>query len=104
MQPATARSSPRSAMPPQRYKVTGVDAGLHLVANLPPGSSETAAQQRLHHAGLAIDVLSQYATTAITQQALVCSYALLPETQARAAAAVIASHTPEPTQPPIVRH
>jgi len=85
-------------------QVTGVDAGLHLVANLPPGCSETAAQQRLHHAGLAIDVLSQYATTAITQQALVCSYALLPETQARAAAAVIASHTPEPTQPPIAQH
>jgi hypothetical protein len=62
---------------------------------------ETAAQQRLRDTGLAIEVLSQYATTAITQQALVCSYALLPETQAPAAAGVIASHTPEPTQPPI---
>ena len=92
----------RNAAP--ALQVTGVDAGLHLVANLPPGSSETAAQQRLHDAGLAIDVLSQYATTAITQQALVCSYALLPETQARAAAAVIASHTPQPTQPPMARH
>jgi GntR family transcriptional regulator / MocR family aminotransferase len=92
----------RNAAP--ALQVTGVDAGLHLVANLPPGCSETAAQQRLHDAGLAIDVLSQYATTAITQQALVCSYALLPETQARAAAAVIASHTPEPTQPPSAQH
>jgi GntR family transcriptional regulator / MocR family aminotransferase len=89
----------RNAAP--ALQVTGVDAGLHLVANLPPGYSETAAQQRLRNAGLAIDVLSQYATTAITQQALVCSYALLPETQARAAAAVIASHTSEPTRPPI---
>ena len=53
-------------------------------------------QQRLSKAGLAVDVLSQYTTTAHTQQALVCSYALLPETQARAAAAVIATHIPEP--------
>jgi GntR family transcriptional regulator/MocR family aminotransferase len=91
----------RNAAP--ALQVTGVDAGLHLVANLPPGSSETAAQQRLHNAGLAIDVLSQYSTTGLTQQALVCSYALLPETQAPAAAAVIASHTPQPAQPPIAR-
>ena len=88
----------RNAAP--ALQVTGVDAGLHLVAFLPPGSSETAVQQRLLGAGLAVDVLSQYAMTAITQQALVCSYALLPETQARAAAAVIASHTAQPTQPP----
>jgi hypothetical protein len=35
-------------------------------------------------------VLSQYATAPLTRRALVCGYALLPETQAAAAAAVIA--------------
>ena len=77
-------------------QVTGIDAGLHLVANLPPGTNEAVVQQRLYKAGLAVDVLSQYTTTAHTRQALVCSYALLPETQARTAAAVIATHVPEP--------
>jgi hypothetical protein len=37
-------------------------------------------------------VLHQYVITAPARQALVCGYALLPETQARAAAATIASH------------
>jgi len=83
----------RSAAP--ALQVTGIDAGLHLVANLPPGTSETVVQQRLHQAGLAVDVLGQHTTTSHTQQALVCSYALLPETQARDAAAVIATHTPK---------
>jgi GntR family transcriptional regulator / MocR family aminotransferase len=80
-----------SAVPALR--VTGVDAGLHLVARLPPGTDETALQQRLRDAGLAVDVLGQYTMTVLTQQALVCSYALLPESQAAAAAAAIASHT-----------
>ena len=74
-------------------QVTGVDAGLHLVANLPPGTDEAALQQRLNDAGLAVDVLSQYATTPLARRALVCGYALLPETQAAEASAVIASHT-----------
>ncbi len=77
-------------------QVTGIEAGLHLVAKLPPGLSETAAQRRLHNAGVAVDILGSYGTTALTQQALVCSYALLPESQARAATAVIASHIVEP--------
>ena len=72
--------------------ITGVDAGLHLVAGLPRGTDETELRQRLHNAGLAVDVLHQYAITAPARQALVCGYALLPETQAPAAAATIASH------------
>ena len=74
--------------------ITGVDAGLHLVAGLPPGTDETELQQHLHHAGLAVDVLHQYTITASARQALVCGYALLPETQATAAAAIIAAHCP----------
>jgi GntR family transcriptional regulator / MocR family aminotransferase len=72
-------------------RITGVDAGLHLVADLPPGTDETELQGRLGRAGLAVDVLGQYATAPLARQALVCGYALLPETQAPAAAAVIAS-------------
>lgn len=73
-------------------QVTGVDAGLHLLADLPPGTDEIALQQHLRNAGLAVDVLCQYATTPLARKALVCGYALLPVTQAPAAAAVIASH------------
>jgi GntR family transcriptional regulator / MocR family aminotransferase len=40
--------------------------------------------------GLAVDVLGQFATEPLARQALVCGYALLPETQAGAAAAAIA--------------
>lgn len=72
--------------------VTGVDAGLHLIANLPPDTDENALQQHLRNAGLAVDVLGQHTTTPLARQALVCGYALLPETQAPAAAAVIATH------------
>ena len=72
-------------------RITGVDAGLHLVAGLPPGTDETALQRRLADAGLAVDVLGQYATAPLARRALVCGYALLPETQAAAAAAVIAA-------------
>ena len=46
--------------------------------------------RRLGSAGLAVDVLGQFATVPLARQALVCRYALLPETQAAAAAAVIA--------------
>ena len=72
-------------------RITGVDAGLHLVADLPPGTNETELQGGLGRAGLAVDVLGQYATAPLARQALVCGYALLPETQAAAAAAVIAA-------------
>jgi GntR family transcriptional regulator / MocR family aminotransferase len=72
-------------------RITGVDAGLHLVAGLPPGTDETVLQRRLGDAGLAVDVLGQYATAPLARRALVCGYALLPETQAAAAAAVIAA-------------
>jgi len=72
-------------------RITGVDAGLHLVADLPPGTDETGLQRRLGRAGLAVDVLGQYATAPLARRALVCGYALLPETQGAAAAAVIAS-------------
>ncbi len=71
-------------------QISGVDAGLHLIAGLPPGTDETELQQRLDQAGLAVDVLRQYTTTPLARRALVCGYALLPETQAAAAAAVIA--------------
>jgi GntR family transcriptional regulator/MocR family aminotransferase len=72
-------------------RITGVDAGLHLVADLPPGADEADVQRRLAEAGLAVDVLGQFSTAPLDRRALVCGYALLPETQAAAAAAVIAS-------------
>jgi GntR family transcriptional regulator / MocR family aminotransferase len=71
-------------------RISGVDAGLHLVADLPPDTDEAAVRQRLAGAGLAVDVLGQYATEPLARQALVCGYAQLPETQAGAAAAAIA--------------
>lgn len=71
-------------------RITGVDAGLHLVADLPPGADEGGVQRRLAEAGLAVDVLGQFSTAPLDRRALVCGYALLPETQAAAAAAVIA--------------
>jgi GntR family transcriptional regulator/MocR family aminotransferase len=71
-------------------RVSGVDAGLHLVADLPPGSDEAAVQRRLLAAGLAVDVLGQFSTEPLDRQALVCGYALLPETQAAGAAAAVA--------------
>jgi GntR family transcriptional regulator/MocR family aminotransferase len=70
--------------------VTGVDAGLHLVAWLPPGTDEAALRQELLERGLAVDILSDYCMTPHPRQALVCGYALLPETQAAEAATVIA--------------
>jgi GntR family transcriptional regulator / MocR family aminotransferase len=73
-------------------RISGVDAGLHLVAGLPPGGSEEVeVQRRLARSGLAVDVLGQFSTAPLARQALVCGYALLPETQAAAAAAAIAS-------------
>jgi GntR family transcriptional regulator / MocR family aminotransferase len=73
-----------------QLRISGVDAGLHLVAGLPPDTDEAAVQRRLAAAGLAVDVLGQFASTPLASQALVCGYALLPETQAAAAAAAIA--------------
>jgi GntR family transcriptional regulator / MocR family aminotransferase len=72
-------------------QISGVDAGLHLVADLPPGVDEGAVQARLLRAGLAVDVLGQFSTAPLDRRALVCGYALLPETQAAAAADVIGS-------------
>jgi hypothetical protein len=77
-------------------RISGVDAGLHLVADLPPGTDEAELQRRLDRAGLAVDVLSQHSTAPLARQALVCGYASLPETQAAAAAAVIARSTSPP--------
>ena len=76
-------------------RISGVDAGLHLVADLPPGTDEASLQGRLSRADLAVDVLGQYAVpldgaAPLGRQALVCGYALLPETRAGAAAGVIA--------------
>jgi GntR family transcriptional regulator/MocR family aminotransferase len=73
-----------------QLRVSGVDAGLHLVADLPRGADEGSVQRRLERAGLAVDVLGQSAAEPLTRQALVCGYALLPETQAAAAADAIA--------------
>jgi len=72
-------------------QISGVDAGLHLVAGLPPGVDEGEVQARLLRAGLAVDVLGQFSTAPLGRRALVCGYALLPETQAAAAAEVIGS-------------
>jgi GntR family transcriptional regulator/MocR family aminotransferase len=73
-----------------QLRISGVDAGLHLVADLPPGIDEDSLRQRLDGAGLAVDVLGQFSTAPPTRQALVCGYAQLPETAAAAAAVVIA--------------
>jgi len=73
-----------------QLRISGVDAGLHLVAGLPPGTDEDSMRQRLDGAGLAVDVLGQFSTAPLARQALVCGYAQLPETQAAAAAAAIA--------------
>jgi GntR family transcriptional regulator / MocR family aminotransferase len=71
-------------------RISGVDAGLHLVADLPPGGpGEASVQRDLAASGLAVDVLGQFSTAPLTRQALVCGYAQLPETQAAAAAAAI---------------
>jgi len=78
----------RDRMP--QLRISGVDAGLHLVAGLPPGTDEDSMRQRLDGAGLAVDVLGQFSTAPLARQALVCGYAQLPETQAAAAAAAIA--------------
>jgi GntR family transcriptional regulator / MocR family aminotransferase len=67
-----------------------VDAGLHLVADLPPDADEGLVQRRLGETGLAVDVLGQFSTAPLDRRALVCGYAQLPETQAGAAAAAIA--------------
>jgi GntR family transcriptional regulator/MocR family aminotransferase len=75
-------------------RITGVDAGLHLVADLPAGTDEAQVQRRLAEAGLAVDVLGQFSTAPLKRRALVCGYALLPETQAAAAAAAIAGCAP----------
>jgi GntR family transcriptional regulator/MocR family aminotransferase len=79
----------RDAAP--ELRISGVDAGLHLVADLPRDTDEPGLRQRLHDAGLAVAVLGEYATTPLDRRALVCGYALLPETQAAAAAATIAA-------------
>jgi GntR family transcriptional regulator/MocR family aminotransferase len=71
-------------------RITGVEAGLHLIAGLPPGTDEAALQRGLADAGLAVNVLGEYAVTEISGTALVCGYALLPESRAATAAAVIA--------------
>ena len=71
-------------------RISGVDTGLHLVADLPPGADEAEVQRRLAEAGLAVDVLGQFSAAPLDRRALVCGYALLPETQAAAAAAAIA--------------
>jgi GntR family transcriptional regulator/MocR family aminotransferase len=77
-------------------RISGVDAGLHLVADLPPGTDEADVQRRLDQAGLAVDVLRQFTTAPLDRRALVCGYALLPETQAAAAAAAIARALAQP--------
>jgi len=55
----------------------------------------TGMPARRSGAGLAVDVLGQYATAPLARRALVCGYALLPETQAAAAADVIAARVPD---------
>jgi len=72
-----------------------VYAGLHLVADLPAGTDETEVQRSLGRAGLAVDVLGQYSVAPLARRALVCGYALLPETQAAVAADVIAARVHE---------
>jgi GntR family transcriptional regulator/MocR family aminotransferase len=74
--------------------VSGVDAGLHLIAALPAGTDEDGLRDRLAAAGLAVDTVGEFACTPLARRALVCGYALLPESQAAAAAAVIATCLP----------
>jgi GntR family transcriptional regulator/MocR family aminotransferase len=78
----------RAAAPGLR--ISGAAAGLHLVAGLPSGTDEGSLRERLAARGLAVDTLGQSCLGAPPSPALVCGYALLPETHAAAAAAVIA--------------
>jgi len=77
-----------------RLPISGAAAGMHLVVALPPGTDESLLRARLAERGLAVDTLAQSAIGPHSRAALVCGYALLPESQAPPAAAVIASCVP----------
>ncbi|MDV3130241.1 PLP-dependent aminotransferase family protein [Mycobacterium sp. 21AC1] len=68
----------------------GVEAGLHLVLRLPDDSDDTAIAAALSSRGVAVPPLSGFFAYPGGLRGLVCGYALLPETQAGAVAAVIA--------------
>lgn len=75
-------------------RISGAAAGLHLVAALSPGTDEVALVGRLAGRGLAVDSLGQSCLGPAPGPALVCGYALLPKSQAAAAAAIIADCCP----------
>ncbi|MGV9798118.1 MocR-like pyridoxine biosynthesis transcription factor PdxR [Mycobacterium sp. NPDC003449] len=71
-------------------RLTGVEAGLHLVLRLPDGSDDTTIAGALGGRGVLVSPLSGFLAEAGEPRGLVCGYARLPETRADAVAEVIA--------------
>ena len=80
----------RQLLPDNRLH--GIDAGLHVVLTLCPGSDDVAVTKALRTAGVACAPLSHYfdEATVAPVHGLVCGYSRLPETQAADAVAIIA--------------
>ncbi len=72
------------------HALAGTDAGLHLVIRLPDEVDDRAVVTRLAEAGLLLNPLTAYAVDRPVSGLVLC-YATLPETQARPAAAALAS-------------
>ncbi len=73
-----------------QHRLSGVDAGLHVVLRLLPDDDDLALVTALEAEGLLASPLSAYGTT-VWQSGLVLGYAALPETQADAAVRTIAA-------------
>lgn len=78
----------REAIP--GVELAGIEAGLHLVLRLPPSIDDHAVVTRLGEQGLLLNPLTAYAIDRPIPGLVLC-YATLPETQARTAAAALAS-------------
>ncbi|HEY5854210.1 MAG TPA: PLP-dependent aminotransferase family protein [Aldersonia sp.] len=70
-------------------RVVGVEAGLHVVLELPDHIDDEAVARDLRDEGLVAPSLAAYRRTPAAPRGLVCGYAQLPETQANDVAATI---------------
>lgn len=70
-------------------RIHGVEAGLHFVLTFEDGFDDVSAVAALERAGVLCGALSPYRRGATGLSGLVCGYAQLPETRARAAARLI---------------
>ena len=71
-------------------RVVGVDAGLHVVLQVPDHVDDAAVARGLAEQGVLAPSLAAYRRLPDAPRGLVCGYARLPETQAGAVAGVIA--------------